>query len=370
VIELQKHIEILLLNNDCVIVPDFGGFVAHHVDARYDESDGTFLPPLRTIGFNPQLKINDSFLVQSYVEAYDISYPEALCRIENEVGELKQLLADKGKYELSNIGILYLNEEGKCTFEPCEAGLLTPTLYGLSGFDMELLTREQLEAITESTGIIQKNTLPPTVPANSQKTENARLRIATISDAQPEKKNKTINIKVSFLRNVAAACIAVIAFLFCSIPLGSNKDSRILKSNMEIGLLTKIMPKDITNGAILHIDKKKIIALQNYAKKGGISSSAATKAKNWSDPDPYYCIVLASRVTLANATYYVKQLQKKGYDEARVYSHKGLSNKVIYGKYTTEQEAYHALNHFSSRKAFSDGWVLKVKDEPSETCED
>ena len=28
VIELQRHIEILLLDNDCVIVPDFGGFVA------------------------------------------------------------------------------------------------------------------------------------------------------------------------------------------------------------------------------------------------------------------------------------------------------------------------------------------------------
>lgn len=59
-IELDRHIEILLLSNDCVIVPDFGGFMAHHVDARYDEADGTFLPPLRTLGFNPQLKMNDS----------------------------------------------------------------------------------------------------------------------------------------------------------------------------------------------------------------------------------------------------------------------------------------------------------------------
>ncbi|MQO83477.1 SPOR domain-containing protein, partial [Prevotella copri] len=33
---LERHIEILLLSNDCVIVPGFGGFMAHHVDARYD----------------------------------------------------------------------------------------------------------------------------------------------------------------------------------------------------------------------------------------------------------------------------------------------------------------------------------------------
>ena len=103
VIELERHIEILLLDNDCVIVPGLGGFTAHHVEARYDEADGVFLPPLRTLGFNPQLKINDSLLVQSYIEAYDISYPEALRRIESEVDELCQRLANDGYYEMTDI---------------------------------------------------------------------------------------------------------------------------------------------------------------------------------------------------------------------------------------------------------------------------
>ena len=81
-IELERHIEILLLTNDCVIIPAFGGFMAHYTVARFDERDFSFLPPTRTVGFNPLLKINDSLLAQSYVEAYDISYPEALCRID------------------------------------------------------------------------------------------------------------------------------------------------------------------------------------------------------------------------------------------------------------------------------------------------
>ena len=89
VIELERHIEILLLSNDCVIVPDFGGFMAHHVDARYDGRDNMFLPPLRTIGFNPQLTMNDSLLALSYVEAYDISYPDALSRIAEDVREIR-----------------------------------------------------------------------------------------------------------------------------------------------------------------------------------------------------------------------------------------------------------------------------------------
>ena len=135
-IEINRHIEILLLSNDCVIVPDFGGFMAHHVDARYDGRDNMFLPPLRTVGFNPQLTMNDSLLALSYVETYDISYPEALRRIEDEVVEIRQSLENEGKFEIENIGMLFLNEDGNISFEPCEAGILTPDFYGLGGFDM------------------------------------------------------------------------------------------------------------------------------------------------------------------------------------------------------------------------------------------
>ena len=86
-IELERHIEILLLRNDCVIVPGLGGFIASHIPATYDERDCLFLPPQRTLGFNPKLNINDSLLVQSYTEAYDISYPDAQNRISGEVNE-------------------------------------------------------------------------------------------------------------------------------------------------------------------------------------------------------------------------------------------------------------------------------------------
>ena len=34
-IELARHIEILLLENDCVIVPELGGFIAHYQPAYY-----------------------------------------------------------------------------------------------------------------------------------------------------------------------------------------------------------------------------------------------------------------------------------------------------------------------------------------------
>ena len=45
-IELAQHIEVLLLENDCVIVPGLGGFVAHYTPAMRVAEENVFLPPL------------------------------------------------------------------------------------------------------------------------------------------------------------------------------------------------------------------------------------------------------------------------------------------------------------------------------------
>ena len=74
------------------------------------------------------------------MEAYDISYPEAIKRIESEVDELNQILDNEGEYELNDIGILHRNEMGSFDFIPCDAGILTPYLYGLSSFELESLS--------------------------------------------------------------------------------------------------------------------------------------------------------------------------------------------------------------------------------------
>ena len=261
-IEINRHIEILLLSNDCVIVPGFGGFMAHHVDARYDGRDNMFLPPLRTVGFNPQLTMNDSLLALSYVETYDISYPEALRRIEDEVVEIRQSLENEGKFEIENIGMLFLNEDGNISFEPCEAGILTPDFYGLGGFDMlpiaqidngEQQNENQNVAMTVNLAKeeqpVKNETEVPATPANN-----------SVFIAEEEEKAEFISIKKSWLRNMAAACIALIAFFTISTPLGSPT---IEKSQIDTGMLTRIMPKEMTpvksNELLLPTDEPKLM---------------------------------------------------------------------------------------------------------------
>ena len=270
------------MSNDCVIVPGLGGFMAHHVDARYDETDGTFLPPLRTLGFNPRLTMNDSLLVQSYIEAYDISYPEALRRIEAEVAEIRQHLESKREYELNDIGILRLNQEGNLEFEPCEAGILTPYLYGLSSFEMSPLVVETK------------------VPVETPQDE----------DTAKVPEESAITIKMSWLRNAVAAAAAIIAFFMIGTPI-SNGDSTM---EMQQSAFIAIPQHTIISQQQTADDIQETQTVSKEDAKDSISAEADVTTEETSSKSTY-CIVLASQVTQKNAEIFIEKLSKEGYSE-------------------------------------------------------
>lgn len=371
--ELERHIEILLLSNDCVIVPDFGGFMAHHVDARYDGRDNMFLPPLRTVGFNPQLKMNDSLLAQSYVEAYDISYPEAIDRLANEVAEIRQRLENEGKYEINNIGTIYLNEDGNYTFEPCEAGILTPNYYGLGGFDMLPLSAQANEPtvtlektnstnIAENIEINQEEKQAEPVVALQNATANS---VFDVNDDDEKPSAEFILIKKSWLRNLAAACIAIIAFFAISTPL---RTPNVQTSKIDTGMLTRIMPKELvtqnthqTKLASKAENSEKVLKINPETNKDANDEANEKKIDQaeLKSAKPYYGIVLASRVTKRNAANYVETLQAKGFKAAKVVI-TATNVKVVYGSYETEGQAYKALHDLRNNEVFADGWITKV----------
>lgn len=371
--ELERHIEILLLSNDCVIVPDFGGFMAHHVDARYDGRDNMFLPPLRTVGFNPQLKMNDSLLAQSYVEAYDISYPEAIDRLANEVAEIRQRLENEGKYEINNIGTIYLNEDGNYTFEPCEAGILTPNYYGLGGFDMLPLSTQENEPtvtfeknnstnIAENIEINQEEKQAEPVVALQNATANS---VFDVNDDDEKPSAEFILIKKSWLRNLAAACIAIIAFFAISTPL---RTPNVQTSKIDTGMLTRIMPKELvtqnthqTELASKAENSEKVLKINPETNKDANDEANEKKIDQaeLKSAKPYYGIVLASRVTKRNAANYVETLQAKGFKAAKVVI-TATNVKVVYGSYETEGQAYKALHDLRNNEIFADGWITKV----------
>lgn len=400
-IELERHIEILLLDNDCVIVPGFGGFVAHHQAARFDDADNTFLPPMRTLGFNSKLSMNDSLLVQSYVEAYDLSYPEALKRIETEVDELKLALEKEGFFELNDIGTLLLNADGNYEFSPCESGILTPELYGLAGCSVEPLSGNLLPQKSNGAGQKQQAVEPVVAVEPEEPKEKALVasvlgesKLAEVlADEEEEQKEKTIEIRVSVLRQALAVACAVLFFFMLSTPLNTQvaPDGQKI-SSINGSLLYNLIPKDgstettniekiaeearqeapaaanataETKAPVLKADEATAEPNEPVAKPNepiaGPKEEKPAQAASEDAVDDYYCIVLASHITRSNAQSFVDKLHTDGFAEAQLLEKNGRYLKVVYGKYQTEGKAYSALNKLHSNRHFEQGWVLHVK---------
>ena len=369
VIELNRHIEILLLTNDCVIVPDFGGFITHNIAARYDEFDKSFLPPLRTLGFNPQLRMNDSVLAQSYVEAYDISYPEALRRIESEVAELKQQLAEEGHYTLDDLGELTVNQEGNYEFTPCESGILSPDLYGLANFQFKRLKDHAAEEVAMPKAAAQQAT---TVAMREQEEEQPAETVEEphlLDFTDNDDDDSAISIKMSWVRNAVAIAAAVVAFFFIATPITNSDLGTQTMSQLQHSILYKLIPQDTTLPAVEPVvaepvDVKPVIAEPTATKQVAVKESAADnkKAVAQSKPAITYCIVVASQVKLSNAEKYVEKLKSNGYPNAEVYISNNIV-RVISAEFTSEAEAYRELNKMNMHEEFYEAWVYKKKAE-------
>lgn len=344
VIEINRHIEILLLSNDCVIVPGFGGFMAHYVAARKDEADGSFLPPIRNIGFNPKVTVNDSLLAQSYVDSYDISYPEACKRVEADVEELKRRVSTDGYYEFNGIGTVRVNGEGNYEFSPCKAGILTPELYGLDSFGMKTL--DELRGMADK----QWTVVSPARPVAESEGDDARD-----DDYYDKRHSQRV---IAMWRNVAVACIAAMLFLLIPSPLVNN--AQMAGNNIDLRLLNRVMPHEMTTGrqnvenairnssqAVKQVDSQKDEAL-------GSSEAPYAEAQK----EARFAIVVASHVSKTNAEAYAAELTRRGFNDVKVEERAHV--KVVMGSFQTHEEAMKCLQRLRANEEFSGAWVVEL----------
>ena len=345
--------------------------MTHHIEARYDEHDSMFLPPLRTLGFNAQLNINDSLLVQSYIEAYDISYPEALQRIEDEVEELKQHLQNEGSYELNDIGVLTLNDDGNYVFTPCEAGILTPALYGLSSFEMKPLpsTAQVVKAEPQKPEQPEETTQQPTA-------QIIDLHEETTEEEVEDDDDDVVRIKFSWIRNTVAVAAILLAIFFLAMPTGKTDMMQRTISNINNGLLFGMMSED-TNMSKIEIQRKVESGKRKentlctdsalIASAGSDTKSASDSASNSNltppstlNPQPKdYCIVLASYVSMRNANSFIERLQEQGYEQAEVFERNNI-RRVIYGHYPSEEAAHEDLRRFHRHSETAEAWLMQL----------
>ncbi len=106
----------LLTQHNCVIIPGFGGFIANPKGAAIHPGRHTFAPPYKAILFNRSLTANDGLLANALVLQHNITYSEAVARIEQFVRQTDNALRNRNKVVFAELGFLQADFEGNINF--------------------------------------------------------------------------------------------------------------------------------------------------------------------------------------------------------------------------------------------------------------
>ena len=377
--ELAKHIASLLLENDCVIIPDFGGFIAHYMPAQVNAEEHIFLPPMRIIGFNPQLRINDGLLAQSYMSVYGTTFPDAVKKLKLQSKELTATLHKEGSMELENVGELRYSIRGQYDFIPFDNRLTTPSLYGFDSFKIQKIKDLSKEIKVE----VERSTQPVSTPVASEaptveKPSATLIELPeTVSDTQSkpvEKPAKVVDFSKYWYR--AGAVAAMLVLIFASFLITSQITNSGIK-NTEASVLPKetlqqsmgsIITHQPTNQSITEneqvedVDKVALSDKPTETNKQetasittstqALTTSQATQAKK------LYNVIVASVGNAEAAQKAAEDLIKQGYSHAKAIIGDGKA-RVSVESFEIEADAYRAIHQFQINGQFDQAWVLR-----------
>ena len=128
---IAKYINDLLYRYDCVIVPNFGGFITNRIGAKVNPFTNNFYPPTKQISFNAHLKQNDGLLVNYIASVENISFEKAIIKINETISSWEEILKHK-QVVFDNIGNISLNENSQLIFEPKKNHNFLTNSFGLS----------------------------------------------------------------------------------------------------------------------------------------------------------------------------------------------------------------------------------------------
>lgn len=106
----------LISKHECVIVPEWGGFISSAQSAQISNNIYKILPPYYNILFNQDLKHNDGLLASELIKTLNVDYPTALAYIDNFVSESKISLNLNKRVDWIGLGYFYINAESKVQF--------------------------------------------------------------------------------------------------------------------------------------------------------------------------------------------------------------------------------------------------------------
>lgn len=299
--EINQYIKELLLLNDCVIIPEFGGFVANYKPAHIEGNQ--FFPPCKEIAFNNKLISNDGLLINFIADQEGLSYFSAKQKLEGFVEETLLSLEQNRNVYFDGVGYLHYDSRENLQFEPQLKQNLLVESYGLQNFSYEKLYQRQIPKPAF------KVEYKEPVPVIFQKRKVQKLIIAI-------------------------PLLMAMAF----IPMKNNKE---YLSKSDLGMWEALTQSAPVANAV-SVEKNEAEYTANSTTENVIQNK--------------YYIIGGSFKSDENALKYIQQLKAEGYNGQDLGIFKGLHRIALKG-FSNMEDAQKELNSMLYKNPHSGVWI-------------
>lgn len=345
---LARHIEYLLFEHDHVAVPGLGTFACTDTPLHHDDDDGMFYVPRRDVSFIPTAE-DDGLLAASVASMERCTPDESNEMIWRWVQECILEVQDCGTCDLGRIG-QFVQDGSGMSFQPCKAGLMTPSYFGLDNFEMPVLPllatqiKEAVERAEEQ--------------AEVEKKDNAGRR-----NKRPD--HIVIRLNRTFLHYAASIAAGIVLFMALTTPTTTTTvaeasfvpdffvptppaDHSACEAMMMSDTISKV---DTAVAATVAVAPAPVVA--THAPSTTPSAPSATAEG--------YAVVVASCVKPDNARAMIDRLKQRGINGAQIFRHAGKVRVAFLG-YHTYADAASAASQLRGKDSELEGaWVYEIK---------
>ena len=157
---VQNHIKELLFEQDCVVIPDFGGFITNFDCAKISATNRFIAPPQKWLAFNALLKNDDGLLSNYIAKEENISLLQANLKVKTFVEETKRYLHFDNTYSIDGLGTFSQNDEEKIQFQPKPTNNFYSESFGMENVFLKKPESQQNELqVVSQTNVVSNTTI-------------------------------------------------------------------------------------------------------------------------------------------------------------------------------------------------------------------
>ena len=336
---LIKYTSKLIAQHNCVIIPELGAFLAHSIPASYNAEDGLFMPPHRTMGFNPQITVDDALLLSEYIDEQQFTYEEAGKALRKDVAKLRHDLSAKGIVRFGELGTFSMNVTGGISFDPAPNGIDDPYNFGFEPIAMPLLSQIDKKDIVIKRRNFKKYASIAVAAALTL------FFISPIGDNAYAPSLKAGFVAVETASTVSEPVNEAVTINQCEIePVADTVTENIITKSQTVEPIIEAQPEQVVAVEVAEVPMAEPVVAEQPAEVHVIIENENS-----------FHIIVASTPNEEKAQLAIKELSAKMQAEYSVVKGNGR-HRIAHSSYSSIDEANEALAQV--KNTFPDAWVL------------